>query len=145
VVGEERRLPAGARRRGFLQVEGESPVKSPSVGSQDAGIGGLLGERALEEVFAFGQACPLANQLSAEEMGEGAVQIRPSAVQRLERAIAEEAPDDRRKLEQRLGRFRQPVDPRGDHPSERRRDGEVADVLGGRPAVSLTADRPLLD
>ena len=99
-------------------------MKRPSVGRQDAGVGGLLGERVLEEVLALGQARPLADQLGAEKASEGAIELGRPAVQRRERTIAEEAPDDRSVLEQRLGWRRQPVDPRGDHPAERRRNGD---------------------
>jgi hypothetical protein len=85
------------------------------------------------------------NQLRAQQVRERTVQPCAIAAKRSERVVPEVPADDGGVMEHRLGGRGETIDPRGQHPADRRRDGRSRHGAGHDPPLAIAAQHTLLD
>ncbi len=88
---------------------------------------------------------PFPDQLGAEEVGKGPVELTGLVVDGLKRAVLEEAAHHGGALYHALGMAGEAVDPRGEHSTERGGDRPSLWIAREDPALAIASQHALLD
>src|SRR5712692_9151608 len=145
MVGEQCRLLRRPLPECGLEVTGDPAVEVAALLGQQTRLGRFLRQRVLEDVLTLGRGGKLSDQLRAEQVGQGAVQLGRLVAEGAQRAVPKVSADHRGVLEERLGRGGQPIDARADHPAKRGRDRPLLGGAPGCPAIALAPEHAFLD
>jgi hypothetical protein len=144
MVSEERRVFGGLAEDVF-EVASDLTVQPLALLTQDARVGRLLREGMLEDVLPFRPKRPLADELASQQIRQRSIQLGRLTGDRGQRAVLEEAADDRGLLQDGLGGARQAVDASGQDAPKRRRNLPVLCVSAEAPSFTLAPEDALLN